>query len=320
MGTAPTRKEAQDKVPGPDRSIRPNVKALDDLLGTPLRVLDDGFVCVLDYCGDDATVVQAARSSPGLDAEQVQDDRELMRYLMRHLHAAPFETCEIRFHIRAPADVWSQWTRHGTARLNEFLAPDSPAADAAQRTEPKEGRSQPMETRQESEGVLPGSEREDLFSSEAETQVIDRKVFEERLAREVAKEPARNDLPLSTYTEAYWRTDLHNLLRFLKSHLDPSAQVEMAKYAVVIGEQVVSKWVPLVWDAFLDLERDGLHLSRIEREVAAALIAGSPERARAIAVANGMLKMGKGGGLAPDQERAELEAKLRNLGLKAPWL
>src|SRR5579859_3631462 len=113
---------------------RPSIRELDEMLGMPLRVLDAGFVRLIDYMGDDTSVVQAARVSYGVGTKRVQDDRGLIRYLMRHAHTTPFEMCEIKFHIRAPMDVWRQWIRHRTANVNEYSTRYSVAIDAAQRT------------------------------------------------------------------------------------------------------------------------------------------------------------------------------------------
>jgi thymidylate synthase (FAD) len=298
---------------------RPSVAPLDELLGLPLRVLDDGFVRVVDYMGDDGSVVQAARVSYGAGTKRVQDDRGLIRYLMRHAHTTPFEMCEIKFHVRTPMDVWRQWIRHRTANINEYSTRYSVAIDAAQRTPAGEWRVQSPGNKQGSAGVLSGEDGERLSVKEADLHSRAREVYEERLSAGVAREQARKDLPLSTYTEAYWKIDLHNLLHFLDVRMDDHAQKEIRSYAIVIGEQIVAKWVPLVWEAFIDYQRHSLKLSRIEAEVIGALISEAPDRARVIAETNGLLKLSKGGSLAASRERSELESKLRALGLTAPW-
>jgi thymidylate synthase (FAD) len=295
------------------------VTGLDEMLGVPFHVLDDGFVRLIDYMGDDSSVVQAARVSYGAGTKHVQEDRGLIRYLMRHSHTTPFEMCEIKLHVRAPMDVWRQWIRHRTANVNEYSTRYSIAIDAAQRTPTDEWRLQSSENRQGSTGCLSRQDGELLSAAEAEIQRATRAVYEARLAAGVAREQARKDLPLSTYTEAYWKIDLHNLLHFLKLRMDDHAQQEIRCYAAVIGKQIVAKWVPLVWEAFLDYRRHSIQLSRIEAEVVGALIAGSPERARAIGGASGLLRPGKSGRLAPNRERKELESKLRGLGLTPPW-
>lgn len=299
---------------------RPTVADLDEMLGKQMRVLDDGFIRLVDYMGDDYAVVQAARVSYGVGTKRVQDDRGLIRYLMRHSHTTPFEMCEIKFHLRVPMDVWRQWIRHRTANVNEYSTRYSVAIDAAQKTPPDEWRLQSTENKQGSTGLVPKQDGEVLSASEAEIQHAAREVYEARLKAGVAREQARKDLPLSTYTEAYWKIDLHNLLHFLNLRMDARAQEEIRRYAVVIGEQIVAKWVPLVWEAFLDFHRHGINLSRIEGEVLVALIGGLPDRARAIAESNGLIRVGKDGGLARNRERAELESKVRSLGLVVPWM
>jgi thymidylate synthase (FAD) len=239
--------------------------------------------------------------------------------LMRHSHTTPFEMCEIKFHLRAPMDVWRQWIRHRTASVNEYSTRYSVAIDAAQKTAPNEWRKQSTENQQGSLGFLSEDVGGRFSATETEFQADARKVYEERLAGGVSREQARKDLPLSTYTEAYWKIDLHNLLHFLRLRLDSHAQAEIRNYAMLIGEQIVAKWVPVVWDAFLEYQREDLHLSKAERGIVTALIGGSNERARAIADANGWLRVGNDGKLLRNRERDEFESKLRDLGLKIPW-
>jgi len=300
-------------------SARPTVAALDEMLGVALRVLDDGFVRLIDYMGDDSAVVQSARVSYGAGTKRVQDDRGLIRYLMRQSHTTPFEMCEVKFHVRVPMDVWRQWIRHRTANVNEYSTRYSVAINTAQRTPPDEWRLQSTENKQGSMGLVPKQSGEALSTSEVEIQSAAREVYEARLKAGVAREQARKDLPLSTYTEAYWKIDLHNLLHFLNLRMDARAQEEIRRYAAVIGEQIVAKWVPLVWEAFLDFQRHGMHLSRIENEILVALIGGSPDRARAIAESNGLVRVGKDGVLVRNREREELETKFRRFGLSVPW-
>lgn len=303
----------------PNLCERPTVRALDKVLGVKLHVLDDGFVRVIDYMGNDSAVVQAARVSYGSGTKHIQDDRNLIRYLMRHAHTTPFEMCEIKFHLRVPMDVWRQWIRHRTANVNEYSTRYSVAIDSAHKTAPNEWRLQTADNRQGSMGFLPVQEGQQLSESEVETQEAARKIYETRLKAGVAREQARKDLPLSTYTEAYWKIDLHNLLHFLNLRMDARAQQEIRQYAIVIGEEVVSKWVPLVWEAFLDFQRHGVNLSRIEYEVICGILGGAPERAQAIAESCGLLRVAGNGNLTDNRERKELEAKLRDFGLEVPW-
>lgn len=534
----------------PERLTRPSVPALDAILGQPFPVLDDGFVRLLDYMGDDAAVVQAARISYGAGTRRVHEDRGLIRYLMRHSHTTPFEMCEIKLHVRVPMDVWRQWIRHRTACLaegteiyfdlpggirrrgnqlyklkieeiwerfqptcnktrpdkqkepyfrrdhiramrlrqvnedtlevqhtrivdvykngkksifrmtladgkqiectcdhrflfsdgwhtladatglheqngkaiwnprdyylytngfvmeapvlyqnrewlngrynvrgqyaaqfsgvvvktawkkrprvawnkltlakliriekcefigyketydievegpyhnfvangivthnsvNEYSTRYSIAIDAAQRTLPDEWRRQSTANRQGSSGSLPAALGERLSAAEQELQQRARAVYEARLAAGVAREQARKDLPLSTYTEAYWKIDLHNLLHFLHLRMDAHAQREIRAYAMILGEEIVAQWVPIVWEAFLDYRRHAVQLSRLEVEIVSALNSHDPERARHLAARHGLLNRRQDGSLVPQRERRELEAKLRVFGLTPPW-
>jgi thymidylate synthase (FAD) len=299
--------------------LRPHVAALDEILGRRFPVLDDGFIRLIDYMGDDAAIVQAARVSYGAGTKKVQEDRALIRYLLRHSHTTPFEMCEIKLHIRAPMDVWRQWIRHRTASVNEYSTRYSVAIDAAQRTSPQEWRVQSQTNKQGSGGALSLDKGQRLSVEEEHLQKAMREAYEGRLAAGVAREQARKDLPLSTYTEAYWKIDLHNLFHFLQLRMDTHAQQEIRSYAEVIGNQIVAQWVPVAWGAFLDYRRDAFPLSRIEFEVIRAVIEGSPKKALAAASDNGLLKCTANGDLRRNREREELEIKLRTLGLAIPW-
>ena len=309
----------------PDDSIRaekiarPAVPDLDAMLGDPIRVLDDGFVRVVDYMGDDSAIVQAARTSYGKGTKRRHEDRGLIRYLMRHAHTTPFEMCEIKLHVRAPMDVWRQWIRHRTASVNEYSTRYSEAIDAAQRTAPDAWRLQSAGNRQGSSGLLPPELGIRLSEEEGRLQRQARDIYEARRAAGVAREQARKELPLSTYTEAYWKIDLQNLLHFLELRMDEHAQLEIRAYANVIGEQIVARWVPITWEAFLDYRRGGTRLSRIESAFLAALASGDRGRAVTIAEEGGCLTRGEDGRLKPNLEGRELEEKLDRLGLEAPW-
>jgi thymidylate synthase (FAD) len=310
---------ASDSRVIPEQIPRTRVPALDAILGRPFKVLDDGFVRVLDYMGDDAAVVQAARISYGAGTKQIHQDRGLIRYLMRHRHSTPFEMCDIKFHLRVPMDTWRQYVRHRTASINEYSTRYSVAIDATQQTPPDRWRAQSALNRQGSSGTLPVEIGEKLSAAERALQDEARRVYEERLAAGVAREQARKDLPLSTYTEAYWKINLHNLLHFLDLRMDDHAQEEIRTYARVIGEEIVAAWVPIVWEAFLDYRRRALHLSGIEAELIRLLNMNDRAGAIAAAARHGLLARRKDGSLARNRERAELEAKLAALGLTAPW-
>ena len=244
-----------------DTLTRPSSPALDAMLGVSFPVLDQGFVRVVDYMGTDAAIVQAARVSYGAGTKTLSDDRGLIRYLMRHRHTSPFEMCEIKLHIRAPMDCWRQWIRTRMASTNEYSTRYSVAIDAAQTTAPDAWRRQAKDNKQGSDGVLPVEVGERLTARERELQALARAVYQERLAAGVAREQARKDLPLSTYTEAYWKIDLHNLLHFLTLRMDGHAQKEIRAYAKVMGERIVKAWCPLAWEAFVDYRVEALTLS-----------------------------------------------------------
>ncbi len=300
-----------------EKISRASVKPLDAILGQTFKVLDDGFIRVIDYMGSDAAIVQAARVSYGKGTKQVHEDRGLIRYLMRHLHTTPFEMCEIKFHIRVPMDAWRQWIRHRTANVNEYSTRYSVAIDSAQRTKPDQWRKQSMKNKQGSEDFFDSKTGKKLTEQESYIQSAVRAVYEERLNLGVAREQARKDLPLSTYTEAYWKIDLQNLLHFLYLRMDPSAQYEIRCYAEIIGNEIVSRWCPLTWEAFLDYRLYAERFSMIDLEIIRHIASGHPEKAIAYAVERGLLQ--KGGELKRNREREELEEKLKKLHLPIPW-
>ena len=236
-------------APSPSDALgRARVPGLDAILGHPFPVLDDGFVRVVDYMGNDASVVQAARVSYGVGTKRVREDRGLVRYLLRHAHTTPFEMCEIKFHVRVPMDVWRQWIRHRTANVNEYSTRYSIAIDAAP-TDRGRRLATPVDHQPTGQRQLLLSRcRREALGRGACIAAPAREVYEARLQRGVAREQARKDLPLSTYTEAYWKIDLHNLLHFLRLRMSSHAQQEIRAYASIIGDDIVSKWVPTVWE------------------------------------------------------------------------
>lgn len=301
-----------------EKLMRPRVEALDEVLGVPFKVLDDGFVRVVDYMGSDESIVQAARVSYGKGTKKVSEDRGLIRYLMRHRHTTPFEMCEIKLHVRVPMDCWRQWIRHRTASVNEYSTRYSIAIDAAQKTPAGGWRTQSTSSKQGSEGFLDEGHGDELSRKEDDLQEYTRRVYQERLDAGVAREQARKDLPLSTYTEAYWKIDLHNLLHFLSLRIADHAQVEIRDYAKTIGYEIVSKWCPIVWQAFLDYHMGQLNLTKLDLEIISALGSGDKARAMSLATEFGWLKRGEKG-LKRNRERNELEDKLRRLNLPIPW-
>ena len=270
-------------APTPTR--RPTVPALEERLYRPHPVLDHGFVRVVDYMGDDAAIVQAARVSYGKGTRNVRDDRGLVRYLMRHRHTTPFEMCELKLHVKLPIFVARQWIRHRTANVNEISARYSildrefylprPQDLAVQSSVNRQGRGEPLDAERAAE-VLAVLRRdalqvygtyERLLNDRGDGEPVD------ETAPQVARELARMDLTLNYYTQWYWKVDLHNLLHFLSLRMDPHAQLEIRVYGEAIGE-LVKAWVPMAWEAFEDYRLGAVTLSRAELDVVRKLIAG----------------------------------------------
>ena len=193
------------------------------------------------------------------------------------------------------------------------------AIEAAQRTAPDQWRIQAANNKQGSDGFADAALGGRLTAEEAEIQDRVRAVYNGRLEAGVAREQARKDLPLCTYTEAYWKMDLHNLLHFLALRMDPHAQLEIREYANVIGREIVARWVPQVWEAFEDYRLGALHFSRIEGGILAAIGAGDQEQALGLARDAGWLKTAAKGGWLRHRERQEFEEKLARLNLTIPW-
>jgi thymidylate synthase (FAD) len=240
---------------------------IESLRWKKFPVLDNGFVCLVDVMGNDSALVQAARVSYGEGTKSVSDDRTLLRYLMRHQHTTPFEMAEVKLLVRVPMDCWRQWIRHRTASVNEYSTRYSIAIDAAYSTAPDGWRTQSANNRQGSGVFIGSSAGQVLTNEEQKFHEAARELYEHRIGLGVAREQARKDLPLSTYTEAYWKTDLHNLFHFLKLRMEANAQHEIREYATVIGEEIIKHLFPLSWEAFLDYQLGSLSLSRLEQDV-----------------------------------------------------
>lgn len=236
---------------------------LEALRWKKFPVLDDGFVCLVDAMGDDQAVVQAARVCYGQGTKSVSDDRGLIRYLMRHQHTTPFEMAELKFLIRMPMDAWRQHIRHRTASVNEYSTRYSEAIDSAQKTPVDCWRRQASSNRQGSGGYLDWDAGFELTADESDLQSHARRVYEKRLECGVAREQARKDLPLATYTQAYWKIDLHNLLHYLGLRMEEHAQWEIRQYSNVLGE-IVKELFPITWEAFLDYRLEAVSLSRLD--------------------------------------------------------
>jgi thymidylate synthase (FAD) len=273
--------------------------------GHRFQVLNDGFVQVIDYMGSDNAIVQAARVSYGAGTKTVREDRGLIRYLMRHRHTTPFEMCELKLLVRVPMDAWRQWIRHRTASVNEYSTRYSEAIDSCQKTGPDEWRSQAKKNKQGSAGLILQQDGGTLLTAREEAlQKLAREVYEERLAMGVAREQARKDLPLSTYTEAYWKIDLHNLFHFLSLRMDPHAQKEIRDYAVVIGD-IVRQWVPHAWEAFEDYRLGGAYYSKQEMKILLSMLSSDEWTPPSERIQDAMLS-----GVLSNREAAEFKRKL----------
>lgn len=287
-----TTEEWNDLPPGGREPMkRPSSPAMDALLGRKFPVLDHGFVRLIDYMGDETAVVQAARVSYGIGTKTVSEDVSLLRYLMRHRHTTPFEMCEIKLHVKLPIFVARQWVRHRTASINEvsarysilaseFYVPDD-ANVAPQSKTNKQGRAHRYT---ENDAMMVRAVLraacEDAFR--VYTAVIDEDAYD--LAREIA----RTVLPVSAYTEWYWKVDLHNLLHFLTLRAHPHAQYEIRVYADLILEQMVKAWVPNIFSAFEDYTRNAATFSGKEMAILRSMIERSGMTNHEIAMLRGL--------------------------------
>lgn len=280
--------QENDVEHGLQDDLKPTYRAvsagLEGILHKTIPVLDHGFIRVVDYMGDDAAVVQAARVSYGRGTKKVSEDRGLIRYLMRHSHTTPFEMAEIKVHVKLPIFVARQWIRHRTASVNEYSARYSildkefyvPEAEnlAAQSANNKQGREgAPLADnawvlnllREESERSYGGYSAL-LNVSEDGTSLDNDRVG-------IARELARMNLSLNFYTQWYWKTNLHNLLNFLRLRADPHAQYEIRAYAEKLLD-ITEKWVPLTFEAFKEYKLGAVTLSASAWQVVKARLAG----------------------------------------------
>ncbi|MBT7956078.1 MAG: FAD-dependent thymidylate synthase [Rhodospirillaceae bacterium] len=264
---------------------RATVPALEEVLYEPMPVLDHGFVRVIDYMGDDAAIVQAARVSYGKGTKKVSDDAGLINYLLRHRHTTPFEMCEIKYHIKVPIFIARQWIRHRTANVNEYSARYSvldrefyiPSADqlASQSTQNHQGRGDLLQG-EEAQRVLDILKEDatrnydhyiEMLNEDEKGEVVDES--NSGLARELA----RMNLTLNMYTQWYWKIDLHNLLHFLSLRADAHAQYEIRVYADAMLE-TVKRWVPIAHKAFMQYRVGGIGLSAAALDVVKKMLAG----------------------------------------------
>ncbi|MDA0240264.1 MAG: FAD-dependent thymidylate synthase [Proteobacteria bacterium] len=266
---------------------RVTVEALEELLYEPVPVLDHGFVRVIDYMGDDSAIVQAARVSYGKGTKKVSDDAGLIKYLLRHRHTTPFEMCEIKYHVKMPIFVARQWIRHRTANVNEYSARYSVLDREFYIPAPEQLGVQSVSNRQGRGDVLEGEEAAnvlEMLKNDAEqtydhyVQMLnedqDGNVIDESRSG-LARELARMNLTLNTYTQWYWKTDLHNLLGFLSLRADAHAQYEIRVYAEAMLESL-KHWVPITYEAFQQYRVGGASLSASALDVVRGMINGNP--------------------------------------------
>lgn len=247
------------------------------------KVLDHGFIRVIDYMGNDAAIVQAARVSYGEGTKQISNDKGLINYLMRNGHTSPFEMCEIKLHVKLPIFVARQWIRHRTANVNEYSARYSilrgefyiPTTETIceQSSDNKQGRGEKVDEQFalrvtemiRNDAITAYHNYQNMLNINDDNEIIDNN------RPCVAREIARINLPLSTYTEFYWKIDLHNLLHFLKLRTDPHAQYEIREYAKVMLE-IVKKWVPYTYEAFVNYTLNSIKLRKESTEVIKKLL------------------------------------------------
>jgi thymidylate synthase (FAD) len=285
----PLSKEQNDEVEqlraSTSTTLRATVPSLEEILYKPLPALDHGFVRVVDYMGDDTAIVQSARVSYGKGTKKISNDKGLIKYLMRHWHSTPFEMCEIKLHVKLPIFIARQWIRHRTANVNEYSARYSildkefyiPSVEnlASQSQVNKQGRAESL-SHEEAEKVIT------LLKNDAEQTYRNYEVMlNENSEGEtlddgsmgIARELARMNLTLNTYTQWYWKIDLNNLLHFLALRADAHAQYEIRVYADIILD-IVKKWVPVTYEAFEDYRVGGTQLSAKEILILKKIIKG----------------------------------------------
>lgn len=252
--------------------------------GLRLDVLDKGFIRVVDVMGDDAAIVQAARVSYADGTKSVREDRGLIRYLMKHWHTSPFEMCEIKLHVKAPIFVARQWLRHRTASVNEQSARYSVMKDEFYQPSPGDVSFQSKINNQGRGAALDVERAEKVVSalmSDAQSSYsLYENLIDQTEEAGVARELARITLPLSTYTEFYWKIDLHNLLHFLRLRADSHAQLEIRAFADAMLA-VVERWVPSTYEAFIDYRMEAKQLSRMEMHALRLLLRGEAVNAEA---------------------------------------
>lgn len=234
------------------------------LINKEIKCLDHGFVRLVDFMGDDSSIVQSARVSYGKGTKSVREDTTLIRYLMRHQHTSPFEMVELKFHIRLPIFVARQWIRHRTASVNEYSGRYSEMTDDFYVPEQNQIRTQDEVNKQgRSDKQIDDATAQEVLQSMQQHQKDSYDEYLNYLGKGVAREIARINLPLSSYTEWYWKIDLHNLFRFLKLRLDWHAQYEIRVYAEAIAN-IIKELYPISFKAFSDYMLNSVTFSYAE--------------------------------------------------------
>ncbi len=267
------------------QTLRPTVPDLEAILYEPLPVLDHGFIRVIDYMGDDAAIVQAARVSYGRGTKKASDDAGLINYLLRHWHSTPFEMCEIKFHVKLPIFVARQWIRHRTANVNEYSARYSIMDKEFYIPEPAHLAAQSSSNRQGRGEVLGGADAAQVLDLLREDSGRTHRNYHWMLNENedgeaadpsrqgLARELARMNLTLNTYTQWYWKADLHNLMHFLRLRADPHAQYEIRAYADAMLD-VLKRWVPITCAAFAEYRLGSVVLSASALAAVKRMLAG----------------------------------------------
>jgi len=264
---------------------RPISPAAEEILGGYFPVLDHGFVSLVDYMGTDEDVERAARVSYGYGTRKTSQTRGLIRYLRRHHHTTPSEMVELKFHCVMPIFVARQFIRHRTASVNELSGRYSLMPLLFYRPDAQQFELQSRSNRQGREGEAPAHVYEEAVRRWEALRIEAGGAYQWMLEQDVARELARIDLPLSMYTQWYWKTDLHNLLHFLTLRVDPRAQWEIQQYARVMAG-MMKRVAPLTYDAWIDYNLCARSFTRAERDALARLVEASGENVRARAGAS----------------------------------
>jgi len=278
-------KEIKDQQSQQNTTKRVTALELEKILYEAIPVLDHGFIRVVDYMGDDTSIVQSARVSYGKGTKKVSTDSGLIKYLMRHWHSTPFEMCEIKYHVKLPIFIARQWIRHRTANVNEYSARYSILDKEFYLPEPKHLAAQSKSNRQGRGDIIEGDQAKqvlELLKNDAENtyndyemmlnERYDGTIIDEKKVG-LARELARMNLTLNTYTQWYWKIDLLNLMNFLRLRADDHAQYEIRAYADAMLE-TVKKWVPITYEAFMDYRVGGTEISAKGKIVILKLISG----------------------------------------------